>query len=267
MDIPKLGLGTWQLVGNKCVDVVSNALKLGYRHIDTAEIYGNESEIGKAIKKAEEFRVVRREIFITSKVWRDNLHYEDVIKACNESLKRLRTTYLDLYLIHWPNKNIPIEETLNAFKELENQGKVKNFGVSNFTISHLNEALKKAKKIGIKLRVNQVEFHPYLYQKKLLEFCKKEGVIITAYSPLARGKALTDKVIKEIASKYNKTPPQVILRWLLNKGLIVIPKASSEKHLKENMDIEWRLAKEDEELIDRLNKNERIINPPFSEFD
>jgi 2,5-diketo-D-gluconate reductase B len=251
--IPVLGLGTWQLTGKRCIDIVEKALELGYRHIDTAEIYENQSEIGKAIKYFN-----RSEIFLTSKVWTNHLHYDDVMEACDRTLKELNTDYLDLYLIHWPSMSVPFEETFKALEELVADGKVKSVGVSNFTINHLKEALEVAKN---PITVDQVEFHPYLYQKGLLEFCNKNGLVLTAYSPLGRGSIPRDETIRKIADKYNKTPAQVCLRWCLQKGVVVIPKSGSEEHLKENLDIfDWNISKEDMKRIDSLDKGESVIN-------
>jgi diketogulonate reductase-like aldo/keto reductase len=258
--IPALGLGTWQLTGSKCENAVKIALELGYNHIDTAEAYGNQKEIGKAINGFG-----RKKLFITSKIWNDNLHFQGTINSCDKILKELGTDYLDLLLIHWPVKKIPFEETFRAFEELEKSGKAKSFGVSNFTIRHLEEALPKAK---ISIVNNQCEFHPYLFQKELLEYCNQHKIIFTAYSPLGRKEILDDKLIKEIAEKYSKTAAQVCLRWIFEKGIVVIPKASSEEHLKENMEIfGWELSKEDSQKIDSIQKNRRIINPFFGDFD
>ncbi len=245
-EIPAIGLGTWQLKGEKCINTIKLALEIGYRHIDTAEIYENEKEIGKAIKDFP-----RSEIFITSKVSGDHLKFQDVIKSCELSLKNLNTNYLDLYLIHWPNPLISLRETFKAIKKLHNEGKIISFGVSNFDIKLLKKALEIEE---IPICVNQVEFHPYFYQKELLEFCKKHNIILVAYSPLARGKINENKIIKEIAKKYGKTPAQISLRWIIQKGAIPIPKAGSKEHLKENIEVfNWEISKEDEIKIDNLN--------------
>jgi len=244
--IPSLGLGTWELLGKECEEIVKLALKIGYRHIDTAEMYKNEKEIGRAIKIFP-----RSEIFITSKVLGSNLKYNDVIKACESSLKRLDTSYLDLYLIHWPNPEIPLEETFKAMKFLHEEEKIRSFGVSNFDLPLLEKALEIEE---IPICVNQVEFNPYVYQKELLEFCKKHGIILVAYSPLARGAVNKDERIREIAEKYGKTPAQISLRWVIQKGAIPIPKASCEKHLKENIKIfDWKISKKDEREIDLIS--------------
>ncbi len=260
-NIPQLGLGTWQLTGRNCHNAILTALRLGYRHIDTAWIYDNQEVIGKALKES---KISRNNLFITSKVWRDQLHYHDVLQQCDETLQQLQTDYLDLYLIHWPNSAIDMKETFQALHELHQQGKILNIGVSNFTISHLEQAGKISKKISM----NQVEFHPYLNQQKLLDYCSKNKIKITAYSPLGRGKILNDKTITEIAKIHNKSPAQVCLRWLIQKGMIVIPKASSEHHLKSNMEIfDFKLTEKEMQHINSIATNKRIVNPGFSEFD
>lgn len=261
-EMPVIGLGTWQLTRGKCINTVKRAYEIGYKHIDTAEAYGNEKEIGEALKDLN-----RDELFITSKVWFDGLDYDGMIKACDGSLNDLGVDYIDLYLLHWPKEGLDYEEIFKAFKKLKDDGKIKSIGVSNFTVNHLKEVLPIVKELGIKIDVNQVEFHVFLYQKELLEFCKNEGIVLTAYSPLARGEVLGNEVLKKIGEKYDKTESQVALRWLIEKGLIVIPKASSEEHLKDNFDIDFSLDEEDIEKIDNLNQDKRMVNPSFSEFD
>ncbi|MDD5163096.1 MAG: aldo/keto reductase [Candidatus ainarchaeum sp.] len=261
--IPLLGLGTWQLTGKKCIETIKIALEIGYTHIDTAEIYGNQKEIREAIKDFP-----REKLFLTSKAWIKNLEFEKAIKACKKALAELGTNYLDLYLIHWPNKKIPIENTLKAFAELQKKGLARSIGVSNFTIPHLEEALPKAQELGIEIANNQCEFHPLLYQKKLLDYCKNKEIIFTAYSPLGRGGILKNPVIRNIAEKYKKTPAQICLKWVLQKGAVAIPKASSQLHLQENLPVfNWQLSGQDEKAIDLLNKNQRIIAPFFAEFE
>lgn len=251
-NIPVLGLGTWMLTGQKCIEAVKKAIELGYSHIDTADWYGNHVEIGQAIKDFN-----RKELFIVSKVQPHYLSYDDVLRLCDKALRELKTDYIDLYLIHWPNPDIPIEESLRAFKKLQDEGKIKRFGVSNFGIKELKEALEKSE---IPIVNNQIEFHPYLYKKDLLEFCQKNNVSVTAYSPLGRGELLDDPVITSAAKKYGKTPAQICLRWALQKDTIVIPKASSEEHLKDNMDIfDWQISEEDMKEIDDLNKNQSVL--------
>lgn len=255
MEIPKIGFGTYKLLGEACSNAVRKALFWDYEHIDTAEIYGNQKAVAEAIKE-----LPREKIWITSKVWYDNLKYEDVKKSCEETLKELNTSYLDLFLIHFPNKNIRISETFRALNELKTTGKIRNIGVSNFTIKHLREA-----KVYGTIFTNQVEFHPYLYQKELLEFCKENNIILTAHTPLARGKVFQDQTLIDIGNKYNKNPGQVALRWLLDKGIIVIPKSSKDNHIKDNHDLNFELSEDDTKIIDNLPQK-RIVNPDFGEF-
>jgi len=255
--VPVLGLGTWRLKGKECTSIVKKALELGYTHIDTAEMYENESEIGKATRGYD-----RSKLFITSKVWPRNLHYDDVITACERSLKKLDTDYLDLYLIHWPNESVPAEETFSAMGELRKRGLIKSVGVSNYTIVQLEGALSVS---PVDIVTNQVEFHPYLYQKELLEYCNANKIILTAWAPLARGEILNDPELKRIAKLYQKTTAQVSLRWLLQKGLIAIPKASKEKNLKENIAIfDWSLTEDDISSIDTISIEKRLIDLSFN---
>lgn len=277
LKMPVLGLGTWNLTGEFCKKVIKTALELSYRHIDTAEIYGNEKEIGQAIKDFP-----REKLFIVSKVWPGSIDFSfvpqslwpvgltlnKISKSCENSLKRLGTNYIDLYLIHWPKLGMNLKKACIGFKKLYEQGKIKAFGVSNFSIKLLEKIIPISEKVGIPICVNQVEFHPFLYQKKLLDYCKSKGIVITAYTPLAKGKVKISKTLNEIAKKYNKTPIQVDLRWLIQKGTNPIPKASSVEHLKENIDIfDFNLKKEDVKRIDFINVKERIVKPILHRFD
>ena len=260
--MPVLGLGTWQNTGSSCKDSIVQALSLGYRHIDTAIAYHNHSQIAEALQETD---VSREEIFITSKIWQDDLSYEGVIAQVNKILDELNIDYLDLCLIHWPNKEFDLEESFKAFSDLVKNGLIKSVGVSNFTVSHLKDAKEKS---SVPISINQVEFHPYLYQKELLDFCKENNIVVTAYSPLGRGEVLEEDVIKEIASNKGKSSSQVVLRWLLQHDIIVIPKSSSYDHLKQNYEIfDFELDEEEMKKINGLNKNYRIINPSFSEFE
>jgi diketogulonate reductase-like aldo/keto reductase len=236
--MPRLGLGTWQLRGARGTYIVKRAIELGYRLIDTADAYGNHEEIREALKGFD-----RSNLFITTKVRRSNLRYHDVIRDCNRSLRELGTEYVDLYLIHWPNEMIAIQETLTAFNELVDDGKIRSIGVSNFTIRHLKDALQIEEH---PLTNNQVRFHLYDYDQALLAFCKKQNIIVTAYSPLGRGRILHNPTLQEMARKYHQTPAQICLRWCIQKGVAVIPKTSSEERLKENMDLfDWEIAAQD----------------------
>ena len=245
--MPVLGLGTWELTGSICAPTIRKALEMGYRHIDTADWYENHVEVGEGIRDFD-----RSAIFITSKVRPTDLRYSDVLKMCDKALRELRTDYLDLYLIHWPNPDIPLEDTLRAFNVLHSQRKVRSFGVSNFSIELLQQAMDLS---AVPIVNNQVPFHPLDYPRELLEFCQANDVTVTSYSPLGRGQLLGHRVIKAVAEKCHRSPAQVCLRWGLQKGTVVIPKASSEEHLRENMDIfDWSLSPEDEEKLDNIKR-------------
>jgi 2,5-diketo-D-gluconate reductase B len=258
--IPILGLGTWQLRGRECQKAVEYALKIGYRHFDTADVYGNHKELGDAIKKSG---IKRKDFFITTKVWRSNLRKKGVSDSTNRFLDELGTDYIDLLLIHWPNSQIPIEETLEAMNGLKEKGKIKAMGVSNFTTRHLVDALATKFEVA----VNQVEFHPSLNQKGLKNYCDQKGIVITAYSPIAQGQDLILPEIKKLTKKYNKSESQVILNWLMQKNMVAIPRSCSTKHIKDNFDtLNWNLKERDIELIDQIGGEMRLINPGFSEF-
>lgn len=256
--LPVVGFGTWQLVGENCYRAVRFALEVGYRHIDTAVVYENEGEVGRAV---EDSRIGRETLFITTKLFSDLLQPDYIPRAVEDSLKRLRTSYIDLLLIHWPNPKIPLSQTLKAMERVKEEGKVRFIGVSNFPPSLLKEALKITP-----ILTNQVEFHPYLSQKKLLKIAQEYDLFLTAYSPLARGKVAWDPVLKKIGEKYGKTPSQVALRYLTQfPNTIVIPKAKNESHIRENLDIfDFSLTEEEISAISALPKKERLINPSFA---
>lgn len=260
-EVPALGFGTWKLVGETAVLSTRKALEIGYRHIDTADAYKNHKEVGRAI---EESGIDREEIFLTTKVWYTDLKPEDLRKSVNRFLEELETGYIDLLLIHWPNRKIPLEGTLEAMNRLKSEGVIKNIGVSNFTINHIKDVLKT----GVEVVNNQVELHPTFGQFELHKFCEENGILLTAYSPLGRGAELDNPVLKSIASKYKKTLPQVILNWIVARGIIAIPKASSEEHIRENFEsLDFELDNEDIEKINKLDRGERLIDNGWSEFD
>jgi 2,5-diketo-D-gluconate reductase B len=247
-EMPVVGLGTWELTGKLCIQAVREALELGYRHIDTAYIYGNQREIAEAIQGSP---VERSEIFITSKVWKDSLSHDKVMKQADKILDQLGTEYVDLLLVHWPSEEgVPLEETLSAFEKLADGGKTRSIGVSNFMVHHLEEALDVAK---LPISNNQIKFNPGQRQEDVLEFCTEHDISVTAYSPLERGGVSGRRgPIGEIASSRGKSPAQIALRWLLQKGMVVIPKASSRSHLQENMEIlDWELSREELGAIDK----------------
>ena len=250
-EIPVIAYGTWDIAEENVGQKVYIALKAGYNHIDTAEGYHNEAGIGKVLKDYD-----REELFITSKVLPSNLNYESVIKACERSLEKLGTDYLDLYLIHWPNPAISLRETLQAMKYLYDKGMVKNIGVSNFSVYQLNIALKIT---PVPITVNQVEFHPWLYQEELLEVCNENDVIVEASAPLARTEVLKDGTINELADKYDKSPAQIVLKWELQKGIVPLPKSRSKDHIEENLELfDWELKAEDVEKIDNIDYQNRV---------
>jgi diketogulonate reductase-like aldo/keto reductase len=250
-EIPAIGFGTWDISQENVAEKVKLALEAGYNHIDTAEGYKNEAGIGDVLTSQS-----RDDLFITSKVLPSNLNYESVLKACQRSLEKLGTNYLDLYLIHWPNPAISLRETLSAMKTLVDQGLVKNVGVSNFSVYQLNVALKIS---PVPIAVNQVEFHPWLYQQELLELCNQNDVVIEASAPLARTEVLQDETIIELAAKYDKSPAQIVLNWEVIKGIVPLPKSKSAAHIKENLAIfDWELSGDDVAKIDQITKEKRV---------
>ena len=259
--VPALGFGTWQLVGDDAFNSTLKALEVGYRHIDTADKYGNHKQVGRAL---EESGVDRKEIFLTSKVWHSELSASKLSKSVDRFLEELETGYLDLLLIHWPNKGIDLGETLGAMNQLKTKGIIRNIGVSNFTVNHIKDCLKT----GVEVVNNQVELHPTFGQAQLHQFCEENGIVLTAYSPLGRGADLELPVLVEIAKKYGKTVPQVILNWIVARGIIAIPKGTSDAHILENFKaLDFELTEEDVEDIESLDKNARLVDNDWSEFD
>jgi diketogulonate reductase-like aldo/keto reductase len=257
-EIPMLGFGTWQIPDGKSVEeCVFTALKAGYRHIDTAKIYGNEKGVGNAVRKAIASGISRKDIFVVTKLW--NADHNDPEKAFNESLEKLGLEYIDLYLMHWPVPEFRLK-TWKVFEKLLETGKVKSIGVSNFTIKHLQELLANSKIIPA---VNQVEFSPWLYQKELLDFCNQNKIILEAYSPLTRGKMLEDKRLAEIAKNYYKSPAQVLIRWVLQHEMPVLPKSTHPVRIKENADVfDFEISEADMQLLDKLDEHKRFAWNP-----
>jgi 2,5-diketo-D-gluconate reductase B len=243
--IPLIGLGTWDLRGRQCIEVVASALEMGYRHIDTARKYGNEQEVGSGVIQSG---IAREEIFITTKLSPDELDPGEIATATEKSLSALKTGYIDLLLIHWPTSDMDIEASLSEMFRLKEQGKVKHVGVSNFSPMLFRKAISLGPVV-----CNQVEFSPYVKQDENLEIAQESGLMITAYTPLGQGRIARDSRIKAAGEKYNRTPAQVALRWLIQQGNVsVIPKSSGEKHLRENMNIfDFELSEEDMKKIGR----------------
>jgi len=250
--IPRLGLGVYQSPpGQTTQRAVEYALKIGYRHIDTARIYNNESDVGTALRKSG---IKREDVFITTKLWNSDHGYESALRACDQSLKRLGLKYLDLYLIHWPVPEIR-NESWQALTQLLRDGKCRSIGVSNYTIQHLTELFDKSE---IGPMVNQVEFSPFLYQKQLLDYCEKNKIQLEAYSPLTQGEKLNHPKIQSIAKKHDKTPAQVLIRWSLQHNLVTIPKSVREERIKENSQVfDYNLTVEDMRILDSLDENFR----------
>ena len=257
--IPMLGLGTWRLKGDECTLTVRRALEMGYTHIDTADMYDNHAAVGKALQGFD-----RASLFITSKVGPEDLRHDGLIAACERNLRELGLDYLDMYLMHWPNPHVEMAESFEALRDLQAQGKIRSIGVSNFVVERLAQAIDVS---PLPICTNQVEFHPLLYQRDLLEFCNGHGIAVTAYAPLARTQALNNDVIRAVASQCGKTPAQVCLRWLVQKGIIVIPKTASKERLRENMAIfDWELSADDERRIDAIPGEKRLIQGEYAEF-
>ncbi|MDX1673005.1 MAG: aldo/keto reductase [Balneolaceae bacterium] len=260
IDVPEIGLGTYRLHDRECSKSIRMALDIGYRHIDTAQMYKNEREIGEAIKISN---VPREDIFLTTKIWHTNLEHDDVLQSTEESLRNLDTPYVDLLLIHWPNEQYNLRETIRAMLVLRDQGKAVNIGVSNFPLSLLK---KVNEEIRAPIFCNQVEYHPFLGQLDMLDYAIENNILITAYSPLAQGRVNDSKELQQIGENHGKTPAQIALRWLIEQeNVVAIPKSASRKHLEENIDIfDFQLSDEEFEQIDNLNKSTRLTNPSFA---
>ncbi|WP_050614487.1 aldo/keto reductase [Bacillus testis] len=261
--MPLLGLGVYKMEDNEqAVDSIKHAVKVGYRSIDTAAIYKNETAVGKGIKESG---VPREELFITTKVWNSDQGYQPTLDAFETSMKKLGLDYLDLYLIHWPVVE-SYKETWKAMEKLYEEGKVKAIGVCNFHQHHLEDLMKSA---VIKPMVNQIELHPLLNQQELRDFCTSNEMAIEAWSPLARGRLLDHPLLVELAGKHGKTPAQMILRWDLQHGIITIPKSVTPRRIEENADLfDFELSPEEMKLIDEMNTNERTgQNPDNFHFD
>jgi 2,5-diketo-D-gluconate reductase A len=241
LKIPTVGFGTWKISDEEAPAIVEEALAAGYRSIDTATAYGNESGVGKAIADSS---VSRAEIFLATKVWHTDQGYDSTLRAMESSLKKLKTDYVDLYLIHWPMPAIDkYVATWKALNRLRTEGIARSIGVCNFPIEYLERLISET---GVVPVLNQIELHPYFQQKELRDFHVKHNIATEAWSPLARGKLFEDKIIVELSIKYNKTPAQIVLRWHFENGIIAIPKSSTTKRILENIDIfDFNLSSED----------------------
>lgn len=259
MSIPALGLGTFRLKDQVVIDSVSTALELGYRAIDTAQIYGNEAEVGQAVAASG---VPRGELYLTTKIWTENLSRDRLIPSLEESLNKLKTDYVDLCLIHWPSPGgaVPVAEYMAALAEAKARGLAREIGVSNFTLALMQQAIDV---VGAgEIATNQVELHPYLQNRKVAGFAERHGIRITSYMTLGYGKVLGDAVIGEIAQRHGATPAQVVLAWAMQLGYAVIPSSTQRANLASNLAArELRLSEADMAAIAALERNERITSP------
>lgn len=256
--LPALGLGTYHLKGSTVKKIAQEAYEIGYRHFDSASYYDNEKELGEIL------RYFPRESFqITSKVWHDQMGYYNVLRSFDRSLNQLQLEQIDLFLIHWPHPPELVMESLEALKELEKLERLKFYGVSNFTIRHLEEALKS----GFRISANQVECHPYFNQEKLLQFCDKNNISLIAYCPIARGKVFEDPLLKSLSEKYKKNPAQITLRWHLQRGVHPIPKTQQSHRLMDNFKIfDFNLSDDEIAQINKIKQNIRMIDHAWSHF-
>jgi len=251
--MPYLGLGVYLAnAGWEVQNAMHHALKVGYRLFDTASLYGNEADVGKVVRETP---VPRKEIFITTKLWNSDHGFDRAMKAYQESLDRMDLETIDLFLIHWPVKGLR-KESWRALETLYEEGKCRAIGVSNYTISHLEELLSQANIIPM---VNQVEFSPFLYQRDLLDFCRKNGIQLEAYSPLTRRKKFNHPILTEVAAKYRKTAAQILIRWVLEHNVVAIPKSSNPARIRENAEIfDFKFDQEDMDRLNSLNQNYRV---------
>lgn len=259
--MPKIGLGVYKITDNEMATAIESALEVGYRAFDTAYLYDNEVALGRVLKQSE---IARDSLFITSKLWNDYQGFESTLEQFNQSLERLGTDYLDLYLIHWPCAEDDLFiESYKALEQLYEEGKVRAIGVCNFTKEHLEKLMDAT---DIVPAVNQVEVHPYFNQQQLQDFCDDNDIAVTAWMPLMRNRGLLDNpVIVEIAKRYNKTPAQVVLRWHLAHNRLIIPKSKTPERIEENFNIfDFNLEVTDIAEIDALNRNDRQGHDPDS---
>ncbi len=260
-EMPLVGFGTYDIDPQATSEAVRTALEAGYRHVDCAEGYGNEREVGEAIAEYD-----REELFLTSKILPKHLHYESVFEACRDSIERLGVDSLDLYLIHWPNPAISLRETLSAMAGLVEEGLVRNIGVSNFSPYQLRFARHISE---VPIATNQVEFHPWFTQPELRAYAEETDLLLTAAAPLARTKVFDDPVVQELAEAYDKTPAQIVIRWQVQQGIATIPRSTTPAHIESNLAVtDWELREEDIARIDAINRRERqyMVDPSHPRY-
>ena len=256
--IPVIGLGTMTLKENLCVELVEAALHLGYRHLDTAQNYGNEREVGEGLRASG---IKRDDVFVTTKVWFNRLAPGDLERSVDESLERLKLPWVDLLLIHWPNAQIPLDQSIASLCKVKRAGLAKHIGIANFTVAMIDEATRLA---GEPLAALQIEAHPYLDQTKVIAAARRHGMAVVAYCPLARGKVPGDATLQRIGRAHGKSPAQVSLRFLEQQGIVPIPRTSKRERLAENLgSLEFKLSDAEMTEIGTLKKpNSRIVSPP-----
>lgn len=257
-----IGLGTFRIQGKKMTEVVSQALEIGYRHIDTATMYGNEKDIGKGLAKSN---LRNQQVWVTSKVWHTDLEYKKLIDSIKTSCDNLQRDYLDLALIHWPDPTgeIPLEESLDALMRARQDGLIKNLGVSNFNRAQLKQAVKHVGRENI--LSNQFELHPFLQSRAIANLCDEYDIRVTAYMPLAEGKVMQDPLLKEIAEDHATNPAAIAIAWLLQHKRTAIPSSSNPEHLRTNFDAQHiHLSAQQMQQIDSLDRHERIVDPDFA---
>ena len=262
--IPAIGLGTMTLKGDVCVGAVETALRLGYRHVDTAERYGNETEVGEGLARGLRSAGLQRgHVFVTTKVYHDRLAAADFQRSFDESLQKLKLPWVDLLLIHWPNPKVPLAETLGVLCRAKLDGRTKHVGVANFPTALLQEAVKLASE---PLVTNQIEVHPFLDQQKVLAACRRHGLAVTAYCPLARGKVPGDATLEGIGKAHGRSPSQVALRFLVQQGIIPIPRTANPDHLAANLAVfDFSLSDAEMAAIGRLKQpGGRVVDPPHA---
>jgi len=258
-ELPTVGVGTWNIGGDTVKDAVRAGLDAGYAHVDTAEGYKNESEIGEALADYD-----RADVFLTSKVLPKHLDYESVIESCEASLERLGTDYLDLYLIHWPNPAISLRETLDAMAYLHDEGLVRNVGVSNFSAYQLSCAQHVS---DVPIAVNQIEFHPWFQRPDLVEYCRETDTVIEAAAPLARTEVFDDEVVADLAEKYDKSAAQVVLKWAVERDVVVLPKSSSPEHVRANLELfDWEMDDADLAALDDRDRDHPVYDHPARDW-
>lgn len=255
MKVPSIAFGTWKFHNDETtVEIIKNAIESGYRYIDTAKAYGNEEVIGKGIKTS---KIAREDIIIGGKLWNEDRGYDNIIKACQETIKRLECDYLDIYLVHWPaspavheNWKEINQETWNAMEYLYEQGLVKAIGVCNFKVNQLEELIKKCK---VKPMVNQIEFHPGFMQKEIVDYCKEKDILVEAWSPLGSGRMLKKEELKTVAQKYGKDVAQICIKWCLQNEVLPIPKTKDTDRMKSNLNVfDFEISAEDMQYLNNL---------------